>query len=180
MGELGYFSGVGFCMIFFFLLYATLFLLKLYKKHECFTEVNECDTYQIRKSQTFQTRYLWSLETDKVFPCSQVLRSACGRPGGNVGLGCRACREALRRKKLVCVCGVGGVVRRGWGRQRGTQRTGPCGSVGSHSEGLSDLEAAQSGGEVVGRAESESGQLAKTSQANSTFRFQSLHLSWRQ
>ena len=44
MGELGYFSGGILYDFFFFLLYATLFLLKLYKKHECFTEVNECDT----------------------------------------------------------------------------------------------------------------------------------------
>lgn len=73
-----------------------------------------------------------------------------------------------------------GAVRRGWGQQRGTRHMGPCGTVGSHSEELSDPEAAQSGGEVAGRAESESGQLAKTSQADSKFRFQSLHLSWRQ
>lgn len=44
MGELGYFSMVGFCMISFFLFYTILFLFKLYKKHEFFTEVNECDT----------------------------------------------------------------------------------------------------------------------------------------
>lgn len=41
MGELGYFSVVGFCMISFFPLYYSVFV---YKNHEFFTEVNECDT----------------------------------------------------------------------------------------------------------------------------------------